>query len=127
MCSDQKAFTCLTESCNCKSLIYLLRGLTRSTSNAIVNLVDKAVLSSVVRLVFLKNVSIIGQDNFTVLCASNGAIDFASCQNVTIHGITWIGCGGYNVEPLPVIWNHLSSLLIQNVPSNFQRDQCFIS
>ena len=40
-CSDQKAFTCLTESCNCKSLNYLLRGLTRGTSNAIVNLADK--------------------------------------------------------------------------------------
>ena len=121
MCSDHEAFMCLTENCNCKSLEHLLRGLRRHTSNVIVNLTDRAILSSLVGLTFLKNVSIIGQDNFTVLCTNSGALDLASCQDVTIRGITWIGCGGYNVLPMPVIWNYHSSLLIQKCTFQFSK------
>ena len=58
MCSDQKAFSCLTKSCNCKSLEHLLDGL---HSNVVVNLTDKAILSSFIRLQDLRNVLIIGK------------------------------------------------------------------
>ena len=60
MCSDQKAFKCQSENCNCKNIEHLLHGLTSGTSNVIVNIADKAILSSHFQLVNLTNVSIIG-------------------------------------------------------------------
>ena len=62
MCSDQKAFTCLSESCNCKSLQHLLHGLHDGASNVVINLTDKTILSSVFQLRYLRNVSIIGEN-----------------------------------------------------------------
>ena len=93
MCSDQKAFSCQTESCNCKSLEHLLDGL---DNNAVVNLTDKAILSSIVFLQNLRNVSIIGKNNFTVLC-DRSYIGISGCNDLTFQGITWIGCGSRNL------------------------------
>ena len=95
-CSDKKAFTCLTESCNCKTLQYLLYDLHDGASNVVVNLTDKAILSSVVELEDLRNVSIIGENNFTVLC-DRSYIEIHHCDDLTFQGITWIGCGTPNL------------------------------
>ena len=95
MCSDQKAFSCQTESCKCKNLKHLLDGL---DNNAVVNLTDKAIklLSSMVFLQNLRNVSIIGKNNFTVLC-DRSYIGISRCNDLTFQGITWIGCGSRNL------------------------------
>ena len=95
-CRDHKAFTCLTESCNCKSLHHLLDGLHPGASNVVVNLADKAILSSVVHLEDLFNVLIIGENNFTVLC-DRSYIIIDDCNDLTFQGITWIGCGAPNL------------------------------
>ena len=92
MCSDQKAFTCLSENCNCKTLQHLLDDLHYRASNVVVNLTDKAILSSVVYLEDLRNVLIIGENNFTVLC-DRSYIQIHECYDLTFQGITWIGCG----------------------------------
>ena len=96
MCSDQKAFSCLSENCSCKSLQHLLDGLQYGASNVVVNLADKAILSSVVLLRYLRNVLIIGENNFTVLC-DRSYIQIEDCNNLTFQGITWIGCGAHNL------------------------------
>ena len=105
MCSDQKAFTCLTESCNCKSFQHLLHGFHDGASNVVVNLADKAILSSEVWLRYLRNVSIIGENNFTVLC-DRSYIIIQNCNDLTFQGITWIGCGAPHL-----IYNHGYALM----------------
>ena len=92
-CSDQKAFACQSENCKCNNLWYLLRGV---RSNTVVNIADKAILSSYVLLHYLTNVSIIGQNNLTVFCMNTHTIIIEDCNNITIQGITWIGCGVVN-------------------------------
>ena len=113
-CSDQIAFACVSENCNCNSLELLLYNHRRRTSNAVVILTGKAILFSYVYLYDLKNVSIIGQDDFTVLCVNGGRVRINSCANLAIVGITWIGCGGYNYQAFSV---RSTSILIQE--SNF--------
>ena len=92
-CWDQKAFACQSENCKCNDLWYLLRGV---RSNTVVNIADKAILSSYVWLRYLTNISIIGQNNLTVFCMNTHAIVIEYCNNITIQGITWIGCGVVN-------------------------------
>ena len=115
MCSDQKAFACLSENCNCKNLQHLLH---HSASNVVVNLADKAILSSLVLIVDYQNVTIIGENNFTVLCAINGrsSMFMSSSNDVTFQGITWIGCGAHNLisnNAHACIYAHSSSVFIQ--------------
>ena len=99
MCSDQKAFACLSENCNCNDLEHLIYdGLGYNNINVVVNIADKAILSSFVWLQYLTNVSIIGQNNLTVFCMNAHVIDIRNCNNLTIQGITWIGCGFYPYE-----------------------------
>ena len=105
MCNDQKAFACLSEKCHCKNLEHLLHGVTFS-NNAVVTIADTAILSSFVWLQFLTNVSIIGQNNFTVFCVNDGEIYIFKCTNLTIEGIKLIGCGRYDEitnYPIPAI------------------------
>ena len=95
-CSDQKAFACLSENCKCRDLEYLLHNLTIGTSNITVNVADKAVLLNNVKLNSLGNVSIVGENNFTVLCGNNGLLVIEDCKNLTIEGISWIGYGRFS-------------------------------
>ena len=92
-CSDQKAFACQSENCKCNNLGQLLHGV---RNNTVVNIADKAILSSYVQLLYLRNISIIGQNNLTVFCMNTHAIVIEDCNNITIQGITWIGCGVVN-------------------------------
>ena len=115
MCSDQKAFECLSENCKCNDLGQLLDGV---GSNTVVNIADKAILSSYVELFYLTNVSIIGQNNLTVFCMNTHAIVIDSCNNLTIQGITWIGCGVYSLSNTRAAitissYYYVSSVIIQ--------------
>ena len=67
--------------------------LTKVTSNTIINISTDAVLSSIVTLEGLNNVTIIGQGSPTVNCKDTGSLKFISCYNVTIEGISWEKCG----------------------------------
>ena len=64
--------------------------------NQLVNISDKiVVLSSNVHL-HSSNNSIIGHNNPTVTCINHGALALYGCSNLTIEGITFIGCGAAN-------------------------------
>ena len=76
------------------------------------------VLSSIVPLVDLTNITITGHNNPTVNCNISGGLHFISCRNCVIEGITWDGCGGStsdnnNVSPVLQLFNS-SNITIQN-------------
>ena len=135
-CSDQKLFNCRSENCKCKRLKGLLRDIRalpsskqdRHISNAIVKISDKAILDRV-WLQFLTNVSIIGENNFTVLCYSPGFLYIYNCTNLTIEGIRWIGCGHDEVDepiPKPVIQADYSAVKIQKNTFQYSMGQAII-
>ena len=47
----------------------------------------------VIPIVNWANITITGHDNPTVNCKSTGGLQFISCYNCTIEGVTWEGCG----------------------------------
>ena len=102
-CSDQKAFVCESKECDCDKLEDLLNDLERNT---LVNITNTVTLSSVITLTYHDSISIIGYNNITVNCVNGGGLklELYFYSNVTIEGITWIGCGNYNnTNDVPVI------------------------
>ena len=99
---------CLSKKCNCSKLEDLLDGL---KNNALVNITDTVTLYSVIQLGNLNNISIIGyNNNIIVICVNGGGLELLYCSDLTIEGITWIGCGNYdNIYHASVIDIHLSS------------------
>ena len=112
-CSDQKSFICLSMKCYCNNLECLLGGL---KNNTLVNITDTVTLSTVIELEYLSNISIIGYNNITVICVDGGGLKLDMCSDLTIEGITWIGCGKYDaINNIPVIYIRSSSkTTIQN-------------
>ena len=100
------------KKCYCNKLEHLLYGL---ESNTLVKITNSATLSTVVELKFLNNISIIGYNNVTVICVNSSGLILYWCSDVTIEGITWIGCGGYASTYSPVIFLQYfsSNILIQ--------------
>ena len=90
-CSDKKNFLCESKNCYCKRLRQFLNGI---KSNTVVNITDKVISSSMIYLRNLHNISIIGHNNLVIHCiyTMNYRLYFKSCSNITIEGITWIGC-----------------------------------
>ena len=86
-------------------------------SNDVINIKTDSTLSFHNILTGLENVSIIGYNNPTVYCFNTsviiGALQFNSCTNCIIRGITWSGCGGIidNIN-YPVLEFYKSSNLI---------------
>ena len=101
-CSDQKAFQCLSMNCYCEKLEDLLVDIKSDTE---VNIKDKATFSSIIVLKHYDNISIVGHDNFTVICINDNQLTVVNCNNLKIEGITWIGCGVTNryIEIRPAI------------------------
>ena len=81
---------CIYKNCSYSSFADLLANITSGDKICIT--IDM-VLSSVIHLTDLKNISIIGYNNPTVQCGYSGGLHFVSCHNVTIEGITWNECG----------------------------------
>ena len=99
-CSNQKLFSCLSSRCHCKNLEDILQ----TSRYNLVNISDNVVvLSSAFELELSKTViSIIGHNNPTIICVNGGRLTFSRLSytyynyiqyNLTIKGITWIGCG----------------------------------
>ena len=117
-CSDQKAFVCVSKECDCNKFEDLLDGLESNTS---INITNTVTLSSVITLEDLNNVSIIGYNNITVNCVDGGGLKLWQCSNLTIEGITWIGCGKYdNTNDVPVIDLVSDSIIIRIQKCTFQ-------
>ena len=86
---------CIYGNCSCPSLY---NALTNLTSNVLINITTDVVLSSIIPLVDLANIAITGHNNPTVNCNDSGGLNFISCCNCTIEGITWNGCGAGNIS-----------------------------
>ena len=104
---------CVHDNCSYPSFYCALANL---TSNVLINITTDAILSSIVSLSNLTNISISGHNNPTVNCNNSGGLYFTSCNNCTIEGITWEGCGARNISNVyPVIRQFNSSnILIKN-------------
>ena len=81
---------CIYGKCSCPSLY---NALTNLTSNFLINITTDVVLSSIITLVNLANITITGHNNPTVNCNNSGGLLFISCHNCTIEGIIWDECG----------------------------------
>ena len=90
-CSNQKLLRCLSSRCYCKDLENILQ--TGINYNSLVNISDNVVVLSSAFELSLTVISIIGHNNPTVICVNGGRLIFYG-DNLTIKGITWIGCGG---------------------------------
>ena len=104
---------CIFGNCSCPSLYNALANL---TSNVLINITTDVVLSSIIPLVDLADVTITGHHNPTVNCNNSGGLHFMSCHNCTIEGITWNGCGASNddnVYPVLQLFNS-SNITIKN-------------
>ena len=75
----------------------LHQALTNLTSNVLINITTDVVLSSIVPLVDLANITITGHNNPTVNCNNSGVLQFTSCNSIIIDGIIWNRCG-YNSD-----------------------------
>ena len=122
-CSNQKAFICLSDKCYCKSLEDRLHNASIS-DNQIVHITDRVVtLSTIFELNFI--ITIIGHNNPVVICAGISGLKIKH-RNVTIEGITWIGCGATHdvhaernllhkdIAVLALIGHGLNNITIQN-------------
>ena len=107
---------CIYGNCSCLSLHNALVNL---TSNAVINITTNIMLSSIILLVDLANITITGYNNPTVSCNNSGGIHFVSSCNCTVEGITWERCGSRNmtkggsVYPVLQLFNS-SNLTIKN-------------
>ena len=93
-CSNQKEFICVSKKCRCKRLEDLLVNI---TSSMVININEKIALSSVIQLTNLRNISLIGHNNPTVICVDDGGLQVKLSSNLTIKGIIWIGFDTRNI------------------------------
>ena len=97
-CKDeQEAFASLSRKCGNPYLEDILVNL---TSNGLATISDKVIISSIISLTKLYNVSIIGSKNHSITCFKNTGLQVKQCNNITIKGLNWIGCG---TDTTPVI------------------------
>ena len=106
---EQKAFISLSRKCGFQYLEDILVNL---TSNELVNISDTVIISSIIFLTKLYNISIIGNKNHSIMCLNNAGLQVEQCNDITIKGVNWIGCGA---DSTPVV-NILSSsdITLQN-------------
>ena len=114
--SDSNTFKkscCVYGYCSCPTLYNAIANL---TSSVIINVTADVELSSIIPIVGLSNIAITGYNNPTVYCNNSGGLHFMSCDNCTIEGITWEGCGARNVSNVyPVLqFTNSSNITIQN-------------
>ena len=108
-CSNQKLLRCLSSRCHCKNLENILQ----TSRYNLVNISDNVVVLSSVFQLPQTVISIIGHNNPTVICLNGGRLIF-HIDNLTIKGITWIGCGEVTdtlVKDNSVISNEINGAL----------------
>ena len=104
---------CVYGKCSCNSL----DTLANFTNNVLIYITADLMLSSLVKVLHLENVSIIGHNNPTVNCRNAGGLHFTFCHNCIIQGIVWEGCGtksvNTDVEPILKL-SYSSNISIHN-------------
>ena len=72
--------------------------LANLTDNTEINITTDVLLSRIISVTNYTNISIIGHHNPIVKCNKHGGLNFVSCHNCTIEGITLEGCGAGSVS-----------------------------
>ena len=83
--------------CSCSSLDHALADL-NNTSNVLINITTDVTLSSLIKVLYIENATIIRHNDPTVNCTNPGGIHFGFCHNCIIEGIIWDGCGVDNID-----------------------------
>ena len=124
-CTDPQTFpVCIQEQCFCKTIDHALAYLTNNTS---IKITTDVVLSSVVLLRSLQNISIVGQNNPTINCdGASGGIHLVSCHNCTIDGINWDGCGNKSHSSPTLKIEKCSSIEIKNCTFKHSMGQAIV-
>ena len=111
---DNGNLCCVYGRCTCNSLDHALANF---TSNFLINITTDVMLSSLIEVSNLENVSIIGHNNPTVNCKNVGGVHFTFCHNCIIQGITWHECGTEDInnytEP-GLTLNYSTNIIINN-------------
>ena len=90
-CNNPNTFNLISNKYYCRNLRDILAS---AKDNQLINITDNVlVLSSVINLNNSNNISIIGHNNPIVICVNDSGLQMEYCNNLTIDGITWIGCG----------------------------------
>ena len=106
---EQNAFITLSRKCGFQYLEDILVNL---TSNKLVNISDMVIISSVIFLTKLYNISIIGNKNHSIMCVNNAGLQVEKCSNITIKGVNWIGCGADSIPVINIL--NSSDITLQN-------------
>ena len=107
---------CVYGNCTCNSLDHALANL---TSNVLINITTDVILSSIIKVSNLENVSIIGHNNPTVNCKNVGGVHFTFCHNYIVQGITWNECGTEDIS------NYTEPGLALSYSTNITIKSCF--
>ena len=91
---DNSLICCVFGNCSCNSIDLALAHL---TSNVLINITTDVMLSSIIKVSPIENVSLVGHNNPIVSC-KNGGIHLTFCHNCVIQGITWNECGTKNID-----------------------------
>ena len=114
-CNGKETFPiCINEICFCKDIDNALAILNMS-NNVLMILTVNVMLSSIVKLHYVNNFTIIGYNNPTINCNSKGGLYFTSCHECTFEGINWSECGMDENGNQPVIkFENSSNITIKN-------------
>ena len=122
---DQVASCCVIGEVPFRSIDSAIRNLTNNITIKITE--SDVVLHTKVIVENLDNIAIIGHGNSTVNCIGIGAINFISCNNVTITGVDWERCGSSNEPSYPGISFYKSSnIIIQSCSFNSSTGQAVV-
>ena len=108
-CTNENAFKSFSKKCGHK---YLQDMLVNHTSNKQVIISDEVIISSVIILTKLSNVSIVGNMNHSIVCVNNAGLQVEQCSNVTIEGINFTECGAHDTPVINI--TNSSDVTIQN-------------
>ena len=115
---------CMYGNCSCSSLN---QALTNLTSNVLINIATDVTFSSLVIVPpDIVNVTIIGHNNPIVNCKDSGRIRFTSCDNCTIQGITWDGCGIDDPTEPGLKLSNSSNINIKNCFFQYSKGQALL-
>ena len=106
---EEKTFVSLSRNCGFKYLEDILANLTR---NELVSISDNVIISSVILLTKLHNISIVGSKNHSIKCVSNAGLQVKHCSNITIEGLNWAECGTYTTPVINIL--NATDITLQN-------------
>ena len=106
---EQNTFVSLNRKCNYK---YLEDILVTLESNASFIISDMVIISSVILLSKLNNISIIANKDHSIMCVNNAGLQIEQCSNIKIQGINWAGCGTYATPVINIL--NSSDVTLQN-------------